>query len=203
MNAVLSRVVLSALLGLALPVAATEPAAKVVPAAPPAQEAGQACPALLNYTFPRLQDESPQPLCQYRGKVVLVVNTASYCGFTGQYDGLEKMYAKYKDQGLVVLGFPSNDFGGQEPGSNKEIADFCRLTYGVKFPMLGKSDVVGSATNPLYKQLASITGEKPKWNFHKYLIDRSGQKVLSFPSSTAPDSKTFVTAVERALAERP
>lgn len=203
MNAVLSRVVLSALLGLALPVAATEPAAKVVPAAPPAQEAGQSCPALLNYTFPRLQDESPQPLCQYRGKVVLVVNTASYCGFTGQYDGLEKMYAKYKDQGLVVLGFPSNDFGGQEPGSNKEIADFCRLTYGVKFPMLGKSDVVGSATNPLYKQLASITGEKPKWNFHKYLIDRSGQKVLSFPSSTAPDSKTFVTAVERALAERP
>ncbi len=168
-----------------------------------AQAAAEACPALLNYTFPKLQDDTPQSLCQYRGKVVLVVNTASFCGFTGQYEGLEKMYAKYKEQGLVVLGFPSNDFGSQEPGSNKEIAEFCRLTYGVKFPMLAKSDVVGSGTNPLYKQLASITGEKPKWNFHKYLIDRSGQKVSSFPSTTAPDSKTFVNAVEKALAERP
>jgi glutathione peroxidase len=168
-----------------------------------AQAAAEACPALLDYTFPKLQDDTPQSLCQYRGKVVLVVNTASFCGFTGQYEGLEKMYAKYKEQGLVVIGFPSNDFGSQEPGSNKEIAEFCRLTYGVKFPMLAKSDVVGSGTNPLYKRLASITGEKPKWNFHKYLIDRSGQKVVSFPSTTSPESKTFVNAVEKALAERP
>jgi glutathione peroxidase len=143
------------------------------------------------------------PLAKFAGKPLLVVNTASECGYTPQYKDLVELWQKYRDKGLVVLGVPSNDFGGQEPGSNKEIADFCRLTYGVKFPMLGKSDVVGSATNPLYKQLASITGEKPKWNFHKYLIDRSGQKVLSFPSTTAPDSKTFVTAVERALAERP
>ncbi len=175
----------------------------LLPLAGHATAAEEACPALLDHRFPRLQDEQSQNLCQYRGKVVLVVNTASYCGFTGQYDGLEKMYARYKDQGLVVLGFPSNDFGSQEPGSNKEIADFCRLTYGVKFPMLAKTEVLGSGTNPLYKQLASLTGERPKWNFHKYLIDRSGQKVLSFPSTTAPDSRSLVTAVEKALAARP
>lgn len=126
----------------------------LLPVLSPAMAAEEACPALLDHRFPRLQDDQQQNLCQYRGKVVLVVNTASYCGFTGQYDGLEKMYARYKDQGLVVLGFPSNDFGSQEPGSNKEIADFCRLTYGVKFPMLAKTEVVGSGTNPLYKQLA-------------------------------------------------
>ena len=177
--------------------------AAVVFAAGAAHAATEACPALLDHNFPRLQDDAPQSLCQYRGKVVLVVNTASYCGFTGQYDGLEKMYAKYRDQGLVVVGFPSNDFGSQEPGSNKEIADFCRLTYGVKFPMFAKSDVTGASTNPLYRQLASATGERPKWNFHKYLIDRSGQKVLSFPSTTSPGSRSLVNAVEKALAERP
>ena len=166
----------------------------------PASGASEACPALLDHSFPRLQDEAPQSLCQYRGKVVLVVNTASYCGFTGQYDGLEKMYAKYKEQGLVVLGFPSNDFGSQEPGNNKEIADFCRLTYGVKFPMLAKTVVSGAGANPLYKQLAAATGERPKWNFHKYLIDRSGAKVTSFSSMTSPDSSRFVSAVEKALA---
>ncbi|MDD3352297.1 glutathione peroxidase [Zoogloea sp.] len=162
-----------------------------------------ACPGLLNHSFPRLQDDKTQNLCDYQGKVLLVVNTASYCGFTSQYDGLEKMYARYKDKGLVVVGFPSNDFGNQEPGSSKEIADFCRLTYGVKFPMMAKTEVGGSAANPFYRQLASITGERPRWNFHKYLIDRSGQKVMSFPSTTAPDSRTLVNAVEKALAERP
>jgi len=167
-----------------------------------AHAAAEACPALLDHRFPRLQDDAPQSLCQYKGKVVLVVNTASFCGFTSQYDGLEKMYAKYREQGLVVVGFPSNDFGSQEPGSNKEIADFCRLTYGVKFPMFAKTDVTGSSTNPLYRQLASLTGERPKWNFHKYLIDRSGQKVLSFPSTTSPDSRSLVNAVEKALADR-
>ena len=165
--------------------------------------AAESCPALLDHRFPRLQDEASQSLCDYRGKVVLVVNTASYCGFTGQYDGLEKMYAKYRDRGLVVVGFPSNNFGSQEPGSNKEIAEFCRLTYGVKFPMFAKSDVVGAATNPLYRQLAAATGDRPAWNFHKYLIDRSGLKVSSFSSRTAPDSPAFVAAVEKALAERP
>jgi len=94
------------------------------------------CPPLLNHTFPGLQDGEPQSLCQYQGKAILVVNTASFCGFTSQYEGLEKLHARLKDKGLVVLGFPSNDFGEQEPGSAKEIADFCRLTYGVEFPML-------------------------------------------------------------------
>lgn len=165
--------------------------------------AANACPPLLDHRFARLQDEAPQSLCDYRGKVVLVVNTASYCGFTHQYDGLEKMYAKYQSQGLVVVGFPSNDFGSQEPGSNKEIADFCRLTYGVKFPMFAKSAVVGAAINPLYRQLATITGERPRWNFHKYLIDRSGTRVSSFSSKVTPEDPAFVSAVEKALAERP
>jgi len=168
-------------------------------------EAGAAdsCPALLNHSFAGLQDGRAQSLCQYRGKVVLVVNTASYCGFTSQYDGLEKLYARYKDQGLVVLGFPSNDFGAQEPGSNGEIAEFCRLTYGVKFPMLAKSNVVGADTNPFYRQLAATTGERPRWNFHKYLIDRSGRRVLSFPSETKPDDPRLMTEILKALAEKP
>ena len=109
------------------------------PSAAPAAPAS--CPALLRQTFKRLQDDAPQDLCQYAGKVILVVNTASYCGFTKQYEGLEKLYAKYGSKGLVVLGFPSNDFGKQEPGNSKEIADFCYNTYGVKFPMFAKSSV--------------------------------------------------------------
>jgi glutathione peroxidase len=158
------------------------------------------CPPLLAHSFARLQDEQPQSLCQYRGKVVLVVNTASFCGFTGQYEGLEKLYAKYREQGLVVLGFPSNDFGNQEPGTNHEVAEFCRLTYGVKFPMFAKSAVSGAAANPLYRQLAAATGEAPKWNFHKYLIARSGDKVSSFASSSAPEAGRLQAAVEEALA---
>jgi glutathione peroxidase len=108
-----------------------------------ASSSARACPPLLNHSFPALQDGKPMSLCQYAGKVILVVNTASFCGYTSQYDGLEKLYARLKDKGLVVLGFPSNDFGEQEPGSNKEIADFCRLTYGVEFPMLAKTTVSG------------------------------------------------------------
>lgn len=161
------------------------------------------CPILLDHSFPRLQDEVPQSLCQYRGKVLLVVNTASYCGFTGQYDGLEKLYAKYKDRGLVVLGFPSNDFGDQEPGSNKEIADFCRLTYGVRFPMMAKTDVAAPKTHAFYKQLIAATDTRPKWNFHKYLIDRSGTRVESFSTLTKPESRSLVTAIEKLLAEKP
>uniref|UniRef100_B1XSB3 Glutathione peroxidase n=1 Tax=Polynucleobacter necessarius subsp. necessarius (strain STIR1) TaxID=452638 RepID=B1XSB3_POLNS len=115
--------------------------------------------------LPHLQDEAPQNLCQYQGKVILVVNTASFCGFTSQYEGLEKIYTKYKDQGFVVLGFPSNDFGQQEPGSNKDIADFCKNTYEVKFPMFAKSMVSGNNPNPLFKMLIAKTGTTPKWNF--------------------------------------
>jgi glutathione peroxidase len=165
-----------------------------------AQAMPATCPAVLHQTFNRLQDDAPQDLCQYAGKVVLVVNTASYCGFTKQYKGLEELYAKYAPRGLVVLGFPSNDFGQQEPGSSKEIADFCFNTYGVKFPMFAKSDVVGPNTNPLHANLAKITGEVPKWNFTKYLIDRRGNTVQYFPSKIAPEDPEFVKKIEQALA---
>lgn len=157
------------------------------------------CPALLSHTFPSLLDDKPMPLCQYQGKVILVVNTASYCGFTSQYEGLEKLYARLRDKGLVVLGFPSNDFGEQEPGSSKEIADFCRLTYGVQFPMVGKSVVKGKQANPFYLQLAEITGSRPSWNFHKYLINRDATQVLAFGSLTKPDDKALLARIDEFL----
>ena len=164
-------------------------------------EEAEACPAILNHKFNRLQDDAPQDLCQYKGKVALVVNTASYCGFTNQYEGLEKAYAKYSSKGLVVLGFPSNDFGKQEPGSSKEIADFCYNTYGVKFPMFAKSSVTGKDINPLHAQLVKATGTTPKWNFYKYLIDRKGNVVAAYSSMTKPDDKKLVADIEKALAE--
>ena len=182
---------LAALAAPALPAATT--------AAEPATEAG--CPALLRHTFPRLQDEKPQSLCQYRGKVLLVVNTASFCGFTPQYEGLEKLHARYKDRGLVVLGFPSNDFA-QEKGSNKEIADFCENTFGVKFPMFGKTAVRGSDANPLFKELAAQTGRAPLWNFHKYLVGRDGKVVASYTSLTTPDDTALLKTLEQQLAAR-
>lgn len=160
------------------------------------------CSPLLSHTFPRLQDEAPQSLCQYQGKVILAVNTASFCGFTSQYEGLEKIYAKYKDKGFVVLGFPSNDFGQQEPGSNKEIADFCKNTYDVKFPMFAKSSVSGSNPNPFFKMLIAKTGTTPKWNFYKYLIDRKGNVVDSFGSVTKPTSSSITDQIEKLLEEK-
>lgn len=164
--------------------------------------APQACPAILKYEFPRLQDDAPQNLCQYAGKVVLVVNTASYCGFTKQYEGLEALYAKYQARGLVVLGFPSNDFGKQEPGSSKEIADFCFNTYGVKFPMFAKTTVSGANRNAFYEALYQASKSTPKWNFHKYLIDRNGKVVDTFFSTTEPESSFVVNAVEKALNQK-
>jgi glutathione peroxidase len=160
------------------------------------------CSPLLSHSFPRLQDEAPQNLCQYQGKVILIVNTASFCGFTSQYEGLEKLYAKYKDQGFVVLGFPSNDFGQQEPGSNKEIADFCKNTYDVKFPMFSKSAVSGNNPNPLFKMLIAKTGTTPKWNFYKYLIDRNGNVIDSFGSLTKPSSNSITSQIEKLLGEK-
>jgi glutathione peroxidase len=154
------------------------------------------CPALLNHTFPRLQDDAPQNLCQYTGKVLLVVNTASYCGFTSQYEGLEQLYARYQSKGLVVLGFPSNQFGNQEPGSSKEIADFCFNTYGVKFPMFAKTDVRGDQANAFYKELARATGTTPKWNFYKYVVDRKGQPVEAFSSMTTPNDGKLVKLLD-------
>jgi glutathione peroxidase len=137
----------------------------------------------------------------YGGQVLLVVNTASKCGFTPQYEGLEAMHAKYKDQGFAVLGFPSNDFMGQEPGSEEEIQEFCTLTYGVKFPMFEKVQVRGDTPTPLYADMIKATGEAPGWNFHKYLVDRSGKVIASFGSRTTPQDPKLVAAIEKALAE--
>jgi glutathione peroxidase len=157
------------------------------------------CAPLLDHKFKSLQGQ-PQDLCQYKGKVLLVVNTASYCGYTPQYEGLQALYDKYKERGLVVLGFPANDFGKQEPGSNAEVADFCERTYKVKFPMIEKTSVVAGQANPMYEQLAAATGERPKWNFHKYVIGRDGKSVKSFPSKVAPDSPALVAEIEAQLA---
>ena len=161
------------------------------------------CPASLNFKFPRLQDEVAQNLCQYNGKVVMVVNTASYCGFTPQYEALESISSKYNAKGFVVLGFPSNDFGQQEPGTNKEIADFCKNTYDVKFPMFAKTVVSGSNPNPMFKLLIDKTGTSPKWNFYKYLIDRNGNVVEAYGSLVKPDSKSVTTKIEKLLAGNP
>jgi glutathione peroxidase len=168
----------------------------------PGADAG-ACPALLDHEFNRLQTGKPETLCQYRGKVLLIVNTASYCGYTHQYEGLEALYRRYKDRGLVVVGFPSNDFGGQEPGSNHEIAEFCRLTYGVQFPMFEKSSVTSLQANPLFAQLLARTGDAPKWNFHKYLIDRNGNPAGTFASKIEPDDGELVARLEKLLADKP
>jgi glutathione peroxidase len=169
-----------------------------VAAAHAATPESSACPTLLQQNVLRLQDEKPQSLCQYAGKVVVVVNTASFCGFTSQYEGLEALHTKYKDQGLVVLGFPSNDFS-QETGSNKEIAEFCENTFGVKFPMFTKTSVSGKDASPLFKQLSAKTGTSPKWNFYKYVISRNGQNVESFNSMADPKSKSFVREIEKQL----
>jgi glutathione peroxidase len=170
-------------------------------AAAPATATGapaDACPASLNHTFPRLQDERPQALCQYAGRVVLIVNTASYCGYTPQYKGLEALYDKYRARGLVVLGFPSNDFE-QEKGSNTEIAEFCENTYGVRFPMFGASHVKGAGANPLYRQLAQATGQAPQWNFYKYLIARDGAVLAVYPSKVTPEDRQLLADIERQL----
>lgn len=157
------------------------------------------CSALLDRSFPRLQDEKPQHLCQYSGKVLLVVNTASYCGFTAQYKGLEALSERYGPRGLVVLGFPTNDFGAQEPGSNRDIAAFCENTFGVQFPMFAKTSVKGSPANPLITDLAERTGQAPAWNFHKYLIGRDGRTVKSYPSRVDPQDRALVQEIERLL----
>jgi glutathione peroxidase len=160
-----------------------------------------ACPSMLDRKVSSLLDE-PVSLCEYTGKVLLVVNTASQCGYTPQYEGLEKLYRRYKDRGLVVLGFPANDFGGQEPGSNKEIATFCQINYGVSFPMFGKTVVVGRDASPLFRDLAAKSGKRPQWNFHKYLMDRNGEVVASFPSAVEPEDPRITREIERLLAAR-
>lgn len=140
----------------------------------------------------------------FKGRVVLVVNTASRCGFTPQYAGLQALWLRYRDQGLVVLGVPSNDFAGQEPGSNAQVQDFCQVNYGVDFPLLEKQVVTGARAHPLYRWAAARTGAAglPRWNFHKLLIGRDGRLIDWFSSVTAPDAAKLVAAVEAALAEK-
>lgn len=165
-------------------------------------EVSMACPNVLNHQMKNL-DGKPVNLCDYAGKVVLAVNTASYCGNTPQYKGLESLYQKYRDRGLVVVGFPANDFGSQEPGTAKEIKDFCELTYGVKFPLMEKSSVVPGKANPVFEELTRMTGDVPEWNFHKYLIARDGKRAFSFAARTQPESGEVVKQVEALLAEKP
>lgn len=156
---------------------------------------------LLDQNYRRLAGKDVVNLqSEYGGEVLLVVNTASKCGFTPQYEALEAMHAKYRDRGFAVLGFPSNDFFGQEPGSEKQIQDFCTLTYGVKFPMFEKVHVRGNDATPFFKALKAATGDAPAWNFHKYLIDRNGNVVASFGSRTKPDDPALIAKIESLLA---
>lgn len=160
----------------------------------------ESCPETLNFTVRALGSDQQVNLCEtYKGKVVLVVNTASKCGNTPQYEGLEALYREYKDRGLVVLGFPSNDFGGQEPGSEKQIKEFCRLTYSVQFPMFEKTRAAQAHADPIYQTLGRIAGEFPEWNFHKYLIDRSGRLVASFPAKLPPRSDEILKRINSLL----
>lgn len=174
-----------------------QPVAAATMSVPVAAAGALSCPSILQHSFLRLQDEQPQSLCQYTGKVVLVVNTASFCGFTPQYKargaGCEIPRAR-----VCRAGISSNDFS-QESGTNKEIADFCESTFGVKFPMFAKSAVRGRDVNPLFRQLAQISGSTPQWNFYKYLIGRDGRVVASYSSLTAPSDSGFVRDVEKQL----
>lgn len=183
-----------ALLAVATPASAQRPDGAATPT--------DDCPAILRHTYNVLQTGKEQSLCTYKGKVVLVVNTASFCGFTYQYEGLEALYRKYRDRGLVVLGFPSNDFR-QEDADAKKIADVCFNTYGVRFPMFTTVPVRGSGAHPLFAELARATGDQPSWNFNKYLVGRDGKPIAHFGSLTGPTSGTLVGAVEKALAAKP
>ena len=158
------------------------------------------CPAALSFSFRKLSDAKSVNLCEaYKGKVVLIVNTASRCGFTPQFAGLEKLYQDYKAKGVVVLGFPSNDFGSQELNSEKQIASFCQLTYGVKFPMFEKTHASQALASPFYKTLGELSGEYPQWNFHKYLLDRNGKMVASLASHVTPESQELRDLINKNL----
>lgn len=151
-------------------------------------------------------DGAEVDLSRYKGKVVLIVNTASRCGLTPQYEGLQKLYEQKKDDGLVILGFPANDFRGQEPGTNEEIAEFCTSRYGVTFPMFEKIVVTGDNKHPLYAQLAAQPepiGGEPKWNFTKFLVDREGRVVARFEPKVTPDDPALVQKVDELLKARP
>jgi glutathione peroxidase len=162
-----------------------------------------ACPPLLDQNFRPLAGKEPVHLCEaYAGKVLLVVNTASKCGFTPQYEGLEALHQRLSERGFAVLGFPSNDFMGQEPGTEEEIREFCTLTYGVKFPMFEKVTVKGDDAAPFYRMLAADpNGAVPGWNFHKFLIGRDGRLVANYGSRVKPDDAAMIERIEALLAE--
>jgi glutathione peroxidase len=170
------------------------------PAPAPAAGSGSesAAPSIYPLTMTRL-DGTPGALSSWKGQVLLIVNTASKCGYTPQYEGLQALHAKYAPRGFAVLGFPSNDFGGQEPGSSKEIATFCTSIYAVNFPMFEKTKVIGQERSPLYALLSDAYGP-PKWNFHKYLIDKHGRPVQAWPSPVAPGAPEIASAIEAQLA---
>ena len=144
-------------------------------------------------------DGKATPLAEFKGKVTMIVNVASRCGYTPQYSALEAVYEKYKDRGFVIAGFPANNFGGQEPGTNEEIKQFCSAKYNVKFPMFAKISVLGSDEAPLYRYLTGTGGGEIEWNFTEFLIDRQGQVIARFESAVEPDSPEAIAAIEKAL----
>jgi glutathione peroxidase len=171
-----------------------------VAVAAPAQAPAQAPANAWDITMTAIDGE-PLPLAQFKGRVLMVVNTASFCGYTPQYKGLQALYDKYKDQGLTIVGVPSGDFMGQEYKTNKEVAEFCESTFGIKFPMAEKAKVKGKDAAPFYQWAAATLGpdNTPKWNFHKYLVGRDGKLVAAFPSKVTPNDPNLVKAVEAAL----
>ena len=154
-----------------------------------------------DFEFESLTSEKKIKLSEFKGKVILIVNTASNCGFTKQYKTLQELYTNYKDKGLVIIGVPINDFGNQEPGSSEEISNFCKYNFGVEFPMTKKEIVSGKNAHPFYKWCRQTLGfgSAPKWNFHKYLINKNGKLIDYFNSTTAPDSDKLVKAINQAL----
>jgi len=162
-------------------------------------------PDVLDFTMDRL-DGTPEDLNVYRGKVVMIVNTASLCGLTPQYEGLQALYEKHRDDGFVILGFPANNFGGQEPGTDEEIAEFCSKNYDVAFPMFSKISVKGEDQHPLYERLTGQPepiGGPVTWNFQKYLIDRTGKVVTKFGPRTTPMDADLTARIEALLGETP
>ncbi|KAA3631342.1 MAG: glutathione peroxidase [Proteobacteria bacterium] len=161
---------------------------------------GRQCSPLLDHDIRLLGEKQSVNLCRrYQGKVVMIVNTASRCAFTPQYEALENLYRRYRDNGFVVLGFPSNDFGNQEPGTEAEIKSFCRLTYNVGFPMFEKTRAARAQADPIYHALGKAAGVYPKWNFYKYVIDRQGALAGHFSSGTAPDNEVLTRLLEELL----